>query len=124
MPTRAPSPCKHPGCASLVHGPRCSDHEEAHRTRRDQRDRRLRGSSTERGYDRKWRRVRRWYAIRHPLCEECEDEGKTVPMDDVDHIVPFTDKSDPKRLDTNNLRSLCRNHHARKTARQTTTRSI
>lgn len=124
MPTRAPSPCTHPGCAALVHGARCKAHADVHRTRKYKRDRRERGTAHERGYDAKWRRVRRYHLLRNPLCRMCEDEGRTTPAQDVDHIVPFTSKSDSRRLDPSNLQSLCKACHNRKTFGHRTTRSI
>jgi 5-methylcytosine-specific restriction protein A len=40
-----------------------------------------------------------------------------VPATDVDHIVPFQDVDDPRRLDPTNLQSLCHECHSRKTQR-------
>lgn len=76
-----------------------------------------RGSSTQRGYDRLWSKLRARYITENPFCESCEKRGLTVPADEVDHIQPFSGKDDPLRLDEDNLQSLCRACHARKTAR-------
>jgi 5-methylcytosine-specific restriction endonuclease McrA len=38
-------------------------------------------------------------------------------MRDVDHIIPFESIDDPRRLDWNNLQSLCARCHDRKSAR-------
>ncbi len=75
-----------------------------------------RGSATARGYDAAWQRLRIAHLSDSPLCVHCLQEDETVTMaDDVDHIVPIA--VDPtKRLSPDNLQSLCRMHHNRKTA--------
>jgi len=77
---------------------------------------RAKGSATQRGYGADWERVRDAHRIRSPFCVECQKEGVTRVMDEVDHIVPFKTLDDPKRLDPNNLQSLCIEHHRRKQA--------
>ncbi|NOG53131.1 MAG: HNH endonuclease [Planctomycetes bacterium] len=69
-----------------------------------------------RGYDRTWRRLRRMYLARHPLCEHCLRYDDVTPATEVDHIVSLRDGGE--RLDVNNLQSLCRACHARKTAQE------
>ena len=76
----------------------------------------LRPSSHSRGYDGDWRRLREWYALRHPLCEDCLLRDRVVPLQEVDHVREFNGRADPLRLDPNNLRSLCRSCHRRKHA--------
>ena len=49
---------------------------------------RLRGSAAERGYDAKWRRARKRFLQRHPLCANCLSQGVLTPATVVDHIVP------------------------------------
>ena len=78
----------------------------------------LRPSASERGYDRQWAELREWYARRYPLCEHCLEAGLTVPVHEVDHIIPFDGPGDALRLDPANLQSLCRPCHAKKTAKQ------
>lgn len=77
--------------------------------------RRERGTTSERGYDHDWQRLRAAYIAEHPLCEECERKGSTVVADDVDHKRAFQGREDPLRLDWNNLRALCRTCHNQKT---------
>lgn len=67
----------------------------------------------------RWRELRAWKMICNPLCEECEKEGKIVPVDDVHHIVSFTSTNNEverKRIayDFNNLMSLCDECHRKK----------
>ena len=77
---------------------------------------RFRGSSRDRGYDRDWEKLRALKAKLNPLCEDCEDEGRITPVDEVDHVIPIGDAPE-RRLDLTNLRSLCLSHHRQKTAR-------
>ena len=67
----------------------------------------------ERGYDASWRRLRDYWIRREPVCQwpGCRQAAAVV-----DHVIPIRD--DPsKRLDADNLQSLCTMHHAIKTAR-------
>jgi 5-methylcytosine-specific restriction enzyme A len=71
---------------------------------------RRRPNSAARGYGRPWRKVRNAYLTAHPYCEApgCTELGVAV-----DH------KLSRKRGgsdDESNLQSLCRHHHASKTA--------
>ena len=60
-----------------------------------------------------WRRLRDWYIRHNPLCEWCEEEGKTKAADVVDHIKEILDGGE--LLDEKNLRSMCHKHHNQKT---------
>lgn len=76
-----------------------------------------RGSSTARGYDSSWRRLRAAYAAQHHWCEDCLANDKRVPTAIVDHVQPHRG-DEALRLDWNNLRALCRGCHSRKTAKE------
>jgi len=76
---------------------------------------RRRGTQTARGYDFAWLQLRDWYRERHPLCERCESRGRLTPMRDVDHVIPFHGRDDLRRLDPDNLQSLCGQCHREKT---------
>jgi 5-methylcytosine-specific restriction protein A len=110
MPHRPPHSCVVPGCPELVRrGARCTDHARALQAEADS----LRPSASRRGYDAAWRRIRLDHLRRHPLCIDCQREGRTVAATDVDHRVPL------RRGGTNdpaNLQSLCHRHHSSKTA--------
>ena len=67
-------------------------------------------SSTERGYNGVWRKVRNAYLHEHPLCVMCQAQGKTVAAGVVDHIVPHRGDS-VLMWDTANFQSLCAPHH-------------
>ena len=72
-----------------------------------------RGTAHRRGYGRRWRRLRDAYLAEHPLCEVCEANGKLVAADVVDHIQPIRLGGEDE---WENLQSLCRSDHAKKTA--------
>ena len=63
-----------------------------------------------------WHKARRIQLADEPLCRLCAASGRTVPANDVDHIVPIS--LGGAELDPDNLRSLCRPCHSKVTARQ------
>ena len=74
----------------------------------------MRGGADARGYDARWRRARKAFLQRHPLCAECMKEGKLTPATVVDHIVPH--RGDPRLFwDEKNWQPLCKECHDRKT---------
>ena len=77
---------------------------------------RTRESPSKRGYDRRWKRLRRWFLIRHSLCEECKRNGVLTVATEVDHIKPLSQGGE--RLDPANLQALCKPCHSRKTGRE------
>lgn len=109
MPARLPRPCSHPGCPAVVPPDRryCPDHERAERSRYD----RERGSAAARGYDARWRRVRRMVLAEEPLCRRCAAAGRVMPATDVHHI-----DGDVRNLSRENLEPLCHECHSRETA--------
>lgn len=60
-----------------------------------------------------WRKLRKWWVNRNPLCVMCEKEGKLVAVQVVDHIVPI--KMGGEELSSSNLQSLCHSCHNKKT---------
>ncbi len=91
----------------------CDVHRKAEQKRIDQR----RGSSTDRGYDSKWRKAREHFLKEHPLCVQCEVAGRVVASSVVDHIIPH--KGDMKLFwNRNNWQALCKPCHDSKTARE------
>ncbi len=109
MPGRLKKPCNHPGCGRATTGRFC----DAHRQRRVE----YRGTPAERGYDAHWRRLRAVHLEEHPVCEDCLEQGRLNDCHlEVDHVIPISVRPD-LRLDSNNLRTLCRRHHAQKTRR-------
>lgn len=68
-----------------------------------------RGSPSKRGYDARWVKARELYLMEHPLCENCEKEGRIMPAREVHHIIALQDGG--ARLDPENLMALCRTCH-------------
>ena len=108
MPRRLKHLCNHAGCPNLTLTRFCPEHTIDTRRRYDAE----RGSSSKRGYDRTWKRVRLLYIQAHPICEDCEDQGVITPADLVDHVIPI--KEGGSRLSFDNLRSQCNDHHEKK----------
>jgi 5-methylcytosine-specific restriction protein A len=76
-----------------------------------------RASSTKRGYGYKWQKARAGYLARHPLCAQCERDGRIGVATDLDHIIPH--KGDMQLFwDRANWQGLCKPHHSAKTARE------
>jgi 5-methylcytosine-specific restriction protein A len=61
-----------------------------------------------------WRRFRDWFIARHPLCQQCEAEGRLTASRIVDHVIELKDGGAP--LSEDNAMSLCSKCHAIKTA--------
>lgn len=71
-----------------------------------------RKTSTQRGYDARWRRLRAQKLRANPLCEECDKGGLLERATMVHHITPIEDGGEP--LDWDNLESLCLPCHGAK----------
>lgn len=61
-----------------------------------------------------WKKLRLSWLRTHPLCVECLREGITNPASIVDHVQPHKGNHQ-MFFDMNNLQSLCKMHHDRKT---------
>lgn len=74
-----------------------------------------RGTSCERGYNYQWQKLSKWKLRRDPWCADCIREGKVCPRlaTEVHHVVALRDGG--RRMHLDNLESLCRFHHQRKT---------
>ena len=101
MPGAVLRPCRHHRCPALVSTGWCPLHR-----RPVQPD--LRPSSTARGYDRRWRKIRLMFLRTNPLCAAC---GRAAS--EVDHITP---KRAGGEDDDENLQALCKSCHSSKTA--------
>lgn len=114
MPKRSKKPCAVVGCQSLINGSEryCEEHKKLEYKYDDNR-----GSSTQRGYDARWRKARKRYLAQNPICVECKKAGMLGVAKIVDHIIPH--KGDPVLFwDQSNWQALCKMHHDRKTATQ------
>lgn len=64
-------------------------------------------------------RRERWLS-QHPLCCECQAEGRVMQGQEVDHIEPLWQGGAD---DESNYQTLCKTHHAAKTKREAADRS-
>ena len=86
-------------------------------------DDRKRGTRSQRGYDAAWQACRAAYLAEHPLCEECERQGRVTLAEEVHHVEGFVGLDDERRLDGNNLEALCKRCHRVKTSGRTRRRA-
>jgi len=111
MPARALHPCATKGCPNLI--PAGQAHCPAHTTQYEQ----DRGSAAVRGYDARWRRLRKMFLAANPLCADIYGDhardGQVVAAIDVDHILP---RAAGGQDDWDNLQALCPSCHSKKTA--------
>lgn len=63
-------------------------------------------------YSRQWKQISMLYRKQHPLCEECERNGRITPADLVDHIIAVGEGGSMWSWD--NLQSLCISCHNKK----------
>ena len=101
MPTKPPRACSHPGCPAVAtkHG-RCAEHQRQEYALRD--------SPSRRGYDRRWKKVRRMFLNEHPFCFDCGHFAT-----EVHHATP---KRNGGEDSAENLTALCKSCHSRRTA--------
>jgi len=113
MPKKPLHPCGHVGCPELTRDPYCPKHTKEVKQRYDK----DRPNATERGYNYRWQKARRYFLKKHPLCEICKAEGRLTAATVVDHIIPH--RGD-KRLFWNkdNWQALCKRCHDIKTVRE------
>lgn len=134
MPTAPARPCRTPGCPALVQGGGYCVAHRAHAPNRiaDQR----RGSSSARGYDVHWQRIRAQFLRKFPLCggneataiahalevtgtvygiaSECAAADRVTAAAVVDHVVALRDGGTNEHA---NLRALCTRCHNARTMR-------
>lgn len=64
----------------------------------------------------RWKNLRDWYLLKHPLCEMCLAMGKIKPAIDVHHKDGFTNYSGYERIykayEIDNLIALCKECHS------------
>ncbi|WP_272878577.1 HNH endonuclease [Rothia nasimurium] len=111
VPRKPATPCSHPGCPELSNDRFCPSHaqQDAQSYRRYQRDPKI-----NRRYDHRWRKIRDRYIAAHPLCEQCQMDGRITPAQEVHHVLPLEHGGNH---DESNLQALCKPCHSRQTAR-------
>lgn len=123
--------CNHPGCMTLIPYDRtyCAKHKykkpidyadqkERHLVNKAIYHKRI-NSEHESKYIRfykskEWRKLSHHWLMMHPLCESCKRRGIMRKGDVVDHIIELRDDFS-KRLNKNNLQTLCYSCHNKKT---------
>lgn len=117
MPIRPPRIC--PGCKQIIStpGPCPSCRKRQHRKFNAKRP------DSDRSYWKaRWKRLRKSFLSRYPLCVRCEAEGRTEVAVLVDHVQPVRDGGE--MWDPGNLQPLCSRCHDVKTAMDLEKRSI
>ena len=112
MPCKPKRPCAYPGCPELTDGRYCAEHQKiitAHYNRYE------RDPASRKRYGRAWKRIRDSYIAEHPLCEQCQRDGKLTPAEEVHHIQPLAQGGTHAR---DNLMALCPSCHSTITARE------
>jgi 5-methylcytosine-specific restriction protein A len=56
-----------------------------------------------------WRKARKAFRLKNPLCKHCDDKGIATAAKVVDHIIPMKAGGDP--LKETNFQSLCNRCH-------------
>ena len=125
--------CEHVGCHELVpyDVTYCDKHQHVQRPKRRTRKRTKehnkkvyrqrmeRSKQAEHDYNRfyktaAWRHLSHAMLVQHPICQSCHEKGIIKMANLVDHIVPIREDWS-KRLDPNNLQTLCYACHTEKT---------
>lgn len=116
MPLKSLRPCAKTNCGQLTRERYCEDHvhiiESETRERNQQYDSRTRDKKSKDFYRSKaWKELRNLAFNRdNGLCQSCLKQGEYRTADVVHHIIEI--KSDwEKRLDLNNLESICHKCH-------------
>jgi len=68
------------------------------------------------GWLRREQRIR--YLSQHPLCAECERQGRVTAATELDHVVPLSKGGIANAYVDDGLEGLCHRCHADKTARE------
>lgn len=109
-------PCSYPGCSALVESGRCEKHRATDKQKMREYNRK-RYAEYQHMYGARWKKARKVFLAEHPLCAECERQGKIVPATVVDHIVPHKGDYD-LFWDQDNWQPMCGPCNSRKAARE------
>jgi 5-methylcytosine-specific restriction protein A len=108
MPYKPKRPCAYPGCGRLAESEQyCAEHKKVITKQYNQYER---DPTSNKRYGRAWKRIRDRYIKAHPLCEECQKQGKLTPVEEVHHIIPLSKGGTNKY---SNLMSLCQSCHTK-----------
>ena len=119
MPNKPKKPCSKHGCKNLTTSKFCKEHKQVETTVKAERDkhydkeiRQKRDKEyTDFYQSEEWKIARkRRLMLDHGLCQECRRKGVITYADVVHHKVPIKVDWD-RRLDIDNLESLCHRCH-------------
>lgn len=111
MPYRPKRICSAPGCSELVQGrTRCDKHSQQHN-----KDKKNKNHWNDWYSKPRWRRLRHRFLCEHPFCTHCLKNKKIIIATVVDHIIPHKGNTE-LFWDTDNMQSLCKKCHDKKTA--------
>ena len=119
MPAKPKRPCAKPGCFKLVEAGYCAKHKQDDKKQRAEAARHydiyLRDQKSKLFYkSRAWQAARQRVLTRYNyLCQDCLRENRITQADTVHHRVEIS-KVWSKRLDMDNLVSLCASCHNRR----------
>lgn len=111
MPRKPKTPCSHPGCPELTESRYCENHAKLEASRYEKYDR---DPATRKRYGKAWKRIRDRYIGSHPLCEECQKQGRMTPAGEVHHVLPLARGGTHEE---SNLMALCTPCHSAISAR-------
>ncbi|MBB5322325.1 HNH endonuclease [Marinobacter oulmenensis] len=114
MPGAIPTPCRAATCPAVTinRNGYCDAHQDKASGWMNQ----DRGSSAERGYGGRWKRIRARIMRRDKaLCQPCLAEGKVMPAVAVDHII---NKAEGGTDADENLQAICKRCHKLKTQQE------
>ena len=63
-----------------------------------------------------WRKTRKSYIVRNPMCVHCKREGIDKFGTVIDHIIPISKGGE--KLNPTNFQTLCESHHNSKSAKE------
>ena len=112
MPRKAKRPCRFRGCPRLTDSTSgyCPEHEKIQVRAYDK----ARAFEHNKNYGYQWRKLRKRFLDAHPLCEQCQFQGRYTLATEVHHIKPLADGGNN---DESNLMALCKSCHSRITLR-------
>jgi 5-methylcytosine-specific restriction protein A len=114
MALSAPKTCTRSGCPGLVTNGRCSNCGKDRKRWQPSQNRDERLSAAARGYDSRWRKVRRMILSKSPLCVDCYRQQIVTEASEVHHIKAIRDGGTNEE---SNLMPLCKPCHSTRTRR-------
>lgn len=117
MPYKPKRACSQLGCPNLVTGK--GSYCLIHAKQEEKRYEAARPSSSQRGYDAKWRKYQAAFLRNHPYCvNNLKDPNCQMIASCVDHKISVKGPNDPMFWEPSNHQPMCQRCHSSKTARE------